>query len=167
MTNDKLLGVYLSDHVAGSTSAINLAKRAIDRNEGNRYARELAEICDEIEEDIGVAHSIADRLDVQPSRIKRVIAWLGERAARLKLNGRIGDYSPLSRLVEIEALTMGVTGKLQLWRSLQAGPGDDPRLRAIDLDELIRRAEGQRQRLELIHQDAAREALLTDSPSGT
>ena len=42
MTDDKLLGIYLSDHLAGSTVAVNLAKRAIERNDDNRYARELA-----------------------------------------------------------------------------------------------------------------------------
>jgi hypothetical protein len=167
MTDDKLLGIYLSDHLAGSTSGVNLAKRSIGRNEGNRYARELGEICDEIEEDIEVAHSIARRLGVQPSRIKRGIAWLGERAGRLKLNGRVAGYSPLSRLIEVEGLTMGVTGKLQLWRSLQAGPSDDPRLRDVDLNQLVHRAERQRQRLEQMHQDAAHDALLTHPPSET
>lgn len=39
-------------------------------------------------------------------------------ADRCWKNGRMLRYSPLSRVVELEALSGGVTAKLRLWQSL-------------------------------------------------
>lgn len=46
-------------------------------------------------------------------------AWAAEKLVRLKLNGRLRGYSPLSRLLELEMLHIGITGKLELWQALQ------------------------------------------------
>ena len=42
-------------------------------------------------------------------------AWTAEKFGRLKPNGQLTGYSPLSRLVELEGLKLGITGKLGLW----------------------------------------------------
>ena len=52
------------------------------------------------------------------SPVKRTLAFLSERAARLKTNGRLFTYSPLSRVVELETLALGILGKLALWEGL-------------------------------------------------
>ena len=54
-----------------------------------------------------------------------------EKAGRLKMNGELFEYSPLSRLVEFEGLTLGVTGKLSLWKVLEQLTDDIPELKAL------------------------------------
>ena len=41
------------------------------------------------------------------------------RSGRLKPNGQLTGYSPLSRVVELEGLALGITGKLALWKALR------------------------------------------------
>jgi hypothetical protein len=82
-----------------------------------------------------------DRFDVSHDRVKVGAAWLAERAGRLKLNGRLLGRSPLSRLIELEGLHLGVTGKADLWKTLETTVAG--RLEGVDLAELIRRAERQ------------------------
>lgn len=102
---------------------------------------------------------VMSRLGVSPDRAKQGFALLGERLGRLKPNGQLTGYSPLSRLIEIEGLTLGVAGKLELWRSLKAAPGLEDQLEGIDLTGLARQAESQRERLQKLHDRAAVEAL--------
>ena len=162
MADQRLLSIYLNDHWGGAMAGVELARRATGNNQGNGYGDALGELCAEIEEDRAELRRLMARLGVRPSRARQAGAVLGERLGRLKLNGRLVGYSPLSRLIEIEGLVMGVTGKLELWRSLRASADSDPRLREIDFKGLIRRAEGQRRRLEELHDQAAREALAAE-----
>ena len=76
------------------------------------------------------------------------MAWVGEKLGRLKLNGQLRGYSPLSRVLELEALSVGVAGKLALWQSLQSVPGLSERLSGFDLDHLAERARRQRAEIE-------------------
>jgi len=98
-------------------------------------------------------------MDMSEDPVKHALAWTAEKAGRLKLNGQVLGHSPLSRLVELEGLSVGVTGKLCLWLSLGAAYGQDSRLQGVDLTELARRARDQRQRLERVRRKAAVEAL--------
>jgi hypothetical protein len=86
------------------------------------------------------------------------MAWVAEKVMRLKPNGNLFRYSPLSRVLELEALTMGITGKLELWRSMEAVENGN-RIPGFDFSELARRAEAQRDAVEDLRVSAAREAL--------
>ena len=153
------LSIYLNDHLAGSTVGLDLARRAASENEGSSYGKVLAEVAEEIAEDREALIDIMDRLSVRHDRLKVAGAWAAEKLGRLKLNGSLLSYSPLSRLEGIEGISLGVEGKLSLWQSLKITHGDDPRLRGVDLDALIARARSQRQRLERQRRKAAKEAL--------
>jgi len=154
----KLLAIYLNDHFAGATAGVELARRLRGSNEGDAsFGPELAEICAEIEADRETLAAIMDRLDVGPSRLKPLAAVLAERLGRLKLNGRLWGYSPLSRLDELELLQLGVTGKRRLWRALEHTHSDE--LSGFDLGALAERATGQLRRLEALHLKAAALAL--------
>jgi hypothetical protein len=153
------LSTYLNDHLAGSTAGANLARRAAESNEGTSYGPVLATLAAEIQEDRQSLLDVMERLSVGQDRLKLALAWGAEKAGRLKLNGELRGYSPLSRLEELEALSLGVEGKLGLWRTLQRTRGSDPRLSGVDLDELVRRARSQRRRLENQRTRAADEAL--------
>jgi hypothetical protein len=99
-----------------------------------------------------------NRLDVRRDPIKVAAGWSGEKVGRLKLNGRFTGYSPLSRVIELEGLHLGITGKLELWRTLQRT--SEQRLRGIDVEDLIKRAEAQRRGL-APHRRAAVEQAFT------
>jgi hypothetical protein len=157
--DDDLLAIYLNDHLAGATVALELARRAAGSNAGSDYGPFLAELAGEIEHDRRALEEVMDRLDVKRDRLKLAAAWAAEKVGRLKLNGRLRGYSPLSRVVELEALSLGVEGKLALWRALEPLAADDPRLRDVDVTGLITRARSQRRRLETRRLRAAREAF--------
>jgi NADH dehydrogenase/NADH:ubiquinone oxidoreductase subunit G len=74
---------------------------------------------------------------------------VAEKLGRLKLNGRLRGYSPLSRLLELEGLLIGITGKIALWKTLEAL--DDVKGLEIDFEQLAARAAEQRSAVEDLH----------------
>ena len=156
--DQKMLRIYLNDHLAGSVVGGSLAKRIARQNEGNDYGRGISQIAGEIEEDKAALLDLMDRLGVRKKQTRLAMARVAEFGARLKPNGKLVGYSPLSRVLELEGLTMGITGKLELWRSLQAVENGS-RIGGIDFERLAARAEEQRDRVEDLRIRAAREAF--------
>jgi hypothetical protein len=152
-----LLGIYLNDHLAGSIVGVDLARRTRGSNEGTELGDFLALLTVEIEEDRDTLEEVMEAVGAGRDRLKIAGAWAGEKAGRLKLNGSLLSYSPLSRVVELEGLRLGVEGKACLWRMLRELA--DPRLSAFDFDALIARAERQRDELEQCRLEAGRLAL--------
>lgn len=155
----KFLGTYLNDHLAGSIVGGELARRITRQNSDNEYGRLTAEIAEQIEQDKRELRRIMTRLDVRQKRLRLGVAWAVEKVTRLKRNGRLIGYSPLSRLLELEGLVMGITGKLELWRTLDQLEDANPALDEAHIRELIGRAESQRDRVEDLRLKAAREAM--------
>ena len=152
----KYLPIYLNDHYAGSTLGLELAKRAAKNNRDNtEFGPALATLTTDIDEDRDALKRIMDRLDVSEDRIKATLFWMGEKVGRLKPNGELLQFSPLSRLVEIEGLITGVSGKLSLWRALLAIVPTEPRLDEGNLTRLAERAEDQLLRLHALRGAAA------------
>jgi len=155
---DRLLAIYLNDHLAGSTVGVELARRMRSSNEGDtEFGEPLATICEEIEADRATLERLMERLDVGRSRLKTTGAYVAEKLGRLKLNGQLTGYSPLSRVVELETLTSGVGGKLRLWRALASTLGVT--VEGFDFDALATRAERQISRLEDLHRRATLHAF--------
>lgn len=155
---DSRLAIYLNDHLAGATAGVELARRLRGSNEGDaEFGPELAAICAEVEADRETLIAFMERLGVGQSRLKPALAVVGERLGRLKLNGQLRGYSPLSRLDELEILQIGVAGKRRLWRALQRTHAEE--LRSFDLEGLAERATAQLRRLEVLHLKAAALAL--------
>jgi hypothetical protein len=140
----ELLGIYLNDHLAGSIAGHELAKRSAKSNKGTEFGPFLQELATEIEADQRSLRLVMDRLGVKPNPIKDSGAWVAEKIGRLKLNGSLTGYSELSRVVELEGLAVGITGKTALWRSLKTTFAKGGALDGVDLDELMARAEKQR-----------------------
>lgn len=126
---------------------------ARDANEGTEFAAPLAAVCGEIEEDRATLLAITDELAVGRSRVKPLLGGLGERVGRLKPNGQLRGYSPLSRVVDLEVLLLGITGKLRLWSVLAELLGEET---SADLAALIQRAQGQRATVEELQLRASR-----------
>jgi hypothetical protein len=163
--NLKYLDVYLNDHLAGATTGLELAKRAASSNAGTPYGDALSEIEHEIAEDRATLVRLMERFDIKQDRIKTTGAYIAEKFGRLKPNAHLTSYSPLSRVVELEFLVLGVTGKLALWRSLLAAEHDDERLDREELTVLADRAEAQRDQLEELRIKAVEETLLAPAPA--
>lgn len=152
------LAIYLNDHLAGATLGVELARRLRASNEDfSEFGPALAEICAEIEADRETLEAVMDQLGVSRGRLKPAAAVLGERLGRLKLNGQLRNYSPLSRLDELELLQIGVAGKRRLWRALEHTHAED--LSDFELGALAERASSQLRRLEALHLKAASLAL--------
>ena len=153
------LATYLNDHLGGSATGRQLAQRTLQANRGNAYGVVLEDIVRQIEEDVASLEEVMDRLGVKPDRVKEAMGWTAEKLGRLKLNGQLLGYSPLSRLIELEGLMLGITGKMAMWIALSSVLADDPRLEGIDLEHLAQRAREQRQMVERLRRQAAGEAL--------
>jgi hypothetical protein len=137
---------------------VELARRLRSSNENDANLGEpLKEICAEIEADRETLKRLMDRLDIRRSRGKPAAAWAGEKLGRLKLNGQLTGYSPLSRLVELELLYIGISGKLRLWGALELAVGKAQA--DFDFAQLAERAVDQRSRVEELHLDAAGRAF--------
>ena len=151
------LGIYLNDHLAGSVAALEMVDRALEDNAGTPLAAALAEVGTAIREDQEVLRDLLARLEVAESPLKKAGAWLAEKAGRLKL-GDTGEAA-LRRLEMLEALSLGIQGKMALWRSLQRAGGRYPALADLDLVTLERRAREQHERVEAHRLEAAIQAL--------
>jgi len=159
---DRLLAIYLNDHLAGATLGVELARRLRSSNRGDAEMGEpLARICAEIEADRETLIQLMGRLGVSLNPVKPRLAWVAERLGRLKPNGQLRGYSPLSRVLELEVLATGIGGKLQLWNALEQAYGET--LEGFDFQALAERADKQGQRVEDLHLAAAQRAL----PSAT
>ena len=157
--NEKYLRIYLQDHLAGSTAGIELARRTRGANQGTEYGPPLAQIADEIDADRRQLEAIMQDLGFGGDTVKNVAAWTLEKVGRLKLNGELRSYSPLSRVVELDGLLTGITGKQGLWLALLQLVDAEPRLDRERLERLRDRAEDQRTRVEALREKAAREAF--------
>ena len=99
-----------------------------------------------------------------PVRGYKVFAsWAGERAGRLKFNGRLVARSPLSDLEETEMLRLGVDGKAAGWRTLRALAERDGRLDADRLDDLLARADRQSSEIESLRVSTAERLLASET----
>lgn len=157
--NVALLKIYLNDHLAGSTVGVDLARRAKSENADNAVGEYLDTFLRELQEDRSILLSVISALGLKPDVVKQGVAWVGEKLGRLKLNGQLTGYSPLSRVEELEALCLGTEGRLSMWRTLRRLARKDERLGRFDFSALITRAEHQRRILERLRQQSSDEAF--------
>jgi hypothetical protein len=154
----RYLAIYLNDHLAGAAVGVGVARRLRESNEDDpAMARPLAEVCAEIEADRATLEAVMERLGIRRGKVKPALAVVAERLGRLKPNGQLTGYSPLSRLVELELLSVGITGKMQLWNALERALGE--RLGEFDFAQLAERAARQRDTVAELQLQAAARAL--------
>ncbi|MGW2046505.1 hypothetical protein ACWCPF_15150 [Streptomyces sp. NPDC001858] len=159
----KILDVYLNDHLAGATAGTALARRMVGEHRESAYGSELKTLAAEVSHDRQYLLQLLDDLDVAVRHYKVYGAWLGEKAARVKPNGRLLRRSGLTILIELETMRVGVEGKVLLWRALLSASADEPRLEHDWLEQLLQRAEQQLKTLDALHARATT-ALLSATP---
>ncbi|MFE2376582.1 transaldolase [Streptomyces sp. NPDC059398] len=154
-----LLAIYLNDHLSGATAGLELFRRAAQGRPGQNGEAgpaELSELAEQIEQDRDSLTHIMSDLGVPTDRSKVALGWLAEKAGRLKPNGHLLSRSPLSDVLELESMLLGVKGKAACWHTLHALARTDTRLDREQLDTLLKRAEEQSAALERMRLDTAR-----------
>jgi hypothetical protein len=141
------LSLYLNEHLADETRAVQLVHRAISENEGTPLRAFMEVLRWELEEDRDILERVMRNLGVHRSRIRVGSARLAEKVSRLKPDGR------LSPLDELESLHREIEGKLDMWKALRYS------VDGVDFDELIGRAERQGEEVERRRLNVAATAL--------
>lgn len=154
--DSKLRAIYLQDHLAAATAFGELSKRAAGSNREGPLGALLGRLAEEIAEDHKALLDVMSELGIRPDPVKRSFAWTAEKLGRLKPNGRLLSYSPLSRVIELEGLHLGISHNLSLWQVLEATSAAE--ISDCDPGELSARARRQLDELEPHRIAAAREA---------
>jgi hypothetical protein len=153
------IGIYLNDHLAGATAGTELARRIAGSAQDREEHATLHALAAEVAQDRATLLDIMAALGIAIRTYTVYAGWIGEKAGRLKFNGRIFARSPLSRLEELELLRLGVEGKAAGWRMLRALAETDQRLDPARIDELIARARRQADLLEDLRVRAADQVI--------
>lgn len=160
-TRQGLLGIYLNDHLAGATAGAERARYLARASRGTAIASAVGPVATEIAEDRETLLGLMRRLDVPARRYKIYAGWAAEKAGRLKSNGSLVRRSPLSSLIELEVLRVGVAGKVAAWQALRRLADTEDRLDPHLLDNLLDRAHRQLRILEELHSQQVRTVFRT------
>jgi hypothetical protein len=155
----RMLGIYLNDHLAGATAGTELAHRVARTHRAPGPGGQLKRLAAEVAQDRAALIAMMKALGIPVRAYKVCAAWVGEKAGRVKFNGRLLARSPLSDLEELELLRLGVEGKAAGWRTLRTLADTDRRLDPAHLDELMSRARRQADELEELRVRAAEQVI--------
>jgi hypothetical protein len=151
---------YLNDHLAGSVIALQLIEHLAHAHAGTHLEREMTDLHAEISADRAELEGLIERLQFSQSPPRKLMAWLTEKLAELKLSMDDRAGGPLHLLEALEAISLGIEGKRSLWRALRYA--QTPGMETGDLDRLEQRALEQRNRIEALRLIAAENALVTE-----
>jgi hypothetical protein len=143
------LRTYIEDHLAGSVAALQMLDDLVSDEPEGVWAVELARLKDEIAADKDVLRNALHRLDGSESTIKEAGAWVAQKMMRGKLN----KGQPLAVLEALEMLSLGMEGRLRLWRALRVVD------LGLDLPTLEKRAADQLRQVEAMRMEAAQAAF--------
>lgn len=163
MHSNNLLRIYLRDHHAASFAGLELAKRSVKSNAGTPFETLLVELRKELQEDLRSLEEFMSKLGITTAKGKDGALWMAEKFGRLKLNGSLTSYSPLSRVVEFEGLALTVQGNRGVWSALTQV--EHPALDAEELENLEKRADDQERRLNEARREAVRLAFAENAAS--
>ena len=138
------LAVYLNDHLAGSSAALEILHRLRDV-EASRWIDSLHT---DISDDRATLMRFMEASGITVSELRKGAGWLGEKLLALKT--RLDDPAggALYRLELLETLAIGINGKQALWHSMHMLPTGSTRMDLLDLSGLLARAADQRQVVE-------------------
>ena len=139
------LRTYLHDHLAGAQFATSLLADLAAQEFDVDIAKFAGNLLGEIEVDKHVVEGILARLDATKSVLKEASAWISQKLGRTKL--QIGS-DPFSIFEALEVLSIGIQGKLALWRALEEIASEEDALQSQDFSALAERASEQYARVE-------------------
>lgn len=148
MPRDPLL-VYLRDHLAGAIGALEVLEYLQTHAGDDEIRTAAASFHGEIGVDRETLEQLAQKLGGGSSPLKDASAWVGEKLGRLKLGAVGGSLDGLSLFEAVEALALGILGKVALWDTLILLARDDSSMPQFDYYGLRDRAQKQHDRMEL------------------
>jgi hypothetical protein len=140
-------------------AAIELLEHLTELSKGTEREQFFVALRQDVEEDQGVLRQLLRSLGTKESRVRKAAAWLAEKLGEAKFQLDDPGSGQLLLLQALEALGLGVQGKLALWRALGAVAERMPRLSQLDLAGLERRARDQYARVEAERLRVARDTL--------
>jgi len=143
--------VHLRNHWAAACGGVDLAERVARRHRDSEVGPALAELAGQIREDRDSLGQVMAAVGADHGLLMPLTARVAERVGRLKLNGHLITRSPVSDVLELEAMRGAVTAKAAGWDSLLAFADREPQLPGARLRELRERADHQASTLEQIH----------------
>ncbi len=158
------LNIYLHDHMAGATGALELLGHLVSVAPSLSQQVQLSKLKDSIETDYDVLVEMAEHLGIEENGLKKAVAWMGEKIARLKLSFA-NDGSALGMFQSLEVLALGITGKRALWEALKATTPLCLSNFPFDFEDLKLRSDAQLQVVETMRIAAAREAFQEPEPA--
>jgi hypothetical protein len=150
---------YLNDHRAGATAGTALARRVWRSNRRTKWGPIIEQVAESIGQDLVVLDEVRAAAGVTGGELKKTAALLTERASRLKLNGHLLSYSPLSRVLELETLMSAIRGKQSLWVALHIAAPSHPEWADFDFAALEKRGSEQIETLSKVHEWAVSEMI--------
>jgi len=159
-SNGKHLARYLNDHLAGSTTLINLLQHLEGTRRGKDMHWFLVTLRGDVLADRVSLEGVMNRAQVRRHRHRTATAWLIEKLTRLKLRSDDEGDGAFHFLEGLELVEVGIEGKRELWRALAATSEQMPVLKGINFGELLQRAEEQHERVEALRIETAQAALL-------
>lgn len=140
----------------GRPFGVDLVTKMRSDNEGREFGAVLAGLERDIRQDRDTLYEVVEVLGAKPDRFKQASGWAIEKLSRIVFAYRFTGSKDLSRLMQTEALSLGIEGKLAGWCALKELADADL---GVDLDALIARAADQRRRLEPFRIAAAKRAF--------
>ncbi len=151
------LAVYLHDHLAGASLAVDLLESMRKEHAGEPLGQFAERLKVEVEADRDVLQALAERVGAGTNAFKNLAAWMSEKVSRVKLGGQ--NEGSLKTFEALEFLMLGIHGKWALWRALAAAAATDTRLQGTDFLHLVARAGLQEVQVEHWRLEAARAAF--------
>jgi len=141
---DNPLAVYLHDHLAGSSFALELLEKLSSEYVGTPSGDLARELFEEIDKDRKTLEQLIERVGEANSSLYDALGWIAERLSRIKL--KHDNPTGIGAFEAFESLAIGILGKRALWEALQVHQEFDTRVAGIDYPTLIARAEQQFQK---------------------
>ena len=159
-TRHDLLSVYLNDHLTGASAGVDLFARVASSHSDPEARQSLRGLADAVNDDRDALIRLMRDLGMKAHAYRMLVGRVVEKVGRLKMNGTVLTRSPLTDLVELEALRSGVQAKRAMWEALEDATDVSGRT-AESLAQLKERATSQLQAIETLRRQAARSAFAT------
>jgi hypothetical protein len=147
----KNLSTYLNDHLAGSVTAIKLLAHLAHLHPEFDLPEFAVSLHHEISQDQEELETLMKNLHVEQSGSRKTAGWLAEKLTELKLKLDDPKDRGLAAFEILELLEVGIGGKRSLWLALDAArssaAGRTAKLRSLNFQKLVRRAEDQHARV--------------------
>jgi nucleoside-diphosphate-sugar epimerase len=153
-----LFGLYLTEHLTAATAGLERLEHMTSAYRDTPFHAELAEVTEQLRGERELYRDLLARLEVPRRRYRQVAAWAGEKAGRLKLNGRVVERSAMTMVFEPEMMRAAVLAKIGGWQTLREH-ADEIGLDPVQLDELIAQAQQQIDTLARFHAYARERAF--------